>query len=173
MATWGDAQLLEKGDTFYVLSETPSNSQTLTGPLQITPSLFSTLTSAACSQYAMNLGRLQQEVKNVQKDLNSFQQKVIETLQKLEGKLSYLTDVVSSLENRSHDVEQRLVREEDRGIARSKVLTFLLPREKELRERGADLCDRFLSRTLSPPATDREAARTSVSDSTHPLSPHE
>ncbi|KAL8199205.1 UNVERIFIED_CONTAM: hypothetical protein K2H54_037052 [Gekko kuhli] len=101
---------------------------------EITPSLLSTLTSAAHIQYAVDLGRLQQELKNVQKDLVGFQQKAAENLRKVEGKLSYLMEVVSGLERRSHDVEQRLTAEEDRGVARSQVLTFLLAREKELHE---------------------------------------
>lgn len=141
MATWGDTQLVDKramqpkGDMFYVLSETPCGNRNLTGSLQITPSLLSTLISAAHIQRTMDLGRLQQELKNIRKDLDGFQQKATENLERMEGKLHYLMDVVSGLENRSHDMEQRLMAEEDRGIARSQVLSFLLSREKGLREK--------------------------------------
>lgn len=140
MATGEGARLVvgvmqSKGDVFYMLAETPLHNGTSTSSLKISPSRLSTLTSAVRIQHNTDLDRLQRELENVQKDLDSFQQKASENLRKVEGKLSYLMDVVSDLENRNHNLEQWLMEEEGRGVARSQVLTFLLPREKELRDK--------------------------------------
>ncbi|XP_039364103.1 coiled-coil domain-containing protein 182 [Mauremys reevesii] len=101
--------------------------------------LLSTLASAMCSQHASDVEKLQQELKNMQRDMKDFKQEVTRVICKIEGTLSYMMEVVTRLETRSNHVEQRLREEEDRGIVRNKVLTFLLPREKELRAKCADL----------------------------------
>ncbi|CAI5794889.1 Hypothetical predicted protein [Podarcis lilfordi] len=117
-------------------SESPSGKTVLTGPTQsISACLLSTMTSAVCTQYALDLGRLCHDLKNTQEDMKNFQDKVTGTLVKLEGILGYLTELVARLETRIHNVEQRLRVEEDKGTARSKVLSFLLPRENDLRKR--------------------------------------
>ncbi|XP_034995677.2 coiled-coil domain-containing protein 182 [Zootoca vivipara] len=116
--------------------ESPSGTTVLIGPAQSTSAcLLSTMTSAVCTQYAVDLGRLCHDLKNTQEDMKNFQDKVTGTLVKLEGILGYLTEVVARLETRIHNVEQRLRVEEDKGTARSKVLSFLLPRENDLRKR--------------------------------------
>ncbi|XP_067393814.1 coiled-coil domain-containing protein 182 [Emydura macquarii macquarii] len=101
--------------------------------------LLSTLASAMCSQHASDVEKLRQELKNVQQDMQDFKEEVTGVICKIEGTLSYVMEVVTRLETGSNHVEQRLREEEDRGIVRNKVLTFLLPREKELREKCADL----------------------------------
>ncbi|XP_053131488.1 coiled-coil domain-containing protein 182 [Hemicordylus capensis] len=116
-------------------SEAPCSERLLATSPQTRACFLSTLTASICSQHAVDLAQLQQGLKHIQKDTRDFQQKVLGTLQKLEGALGYLMDLVSSLETRSRDVEQRLQGEEDRGAARSKALSFLLLREKELREK--------------------------------------
>lgn len=120
---------------FSMLSETPC-SEKLSGSSQASACLLSTLTSAVCSQHAMDLGKLQVDLNNMQMEMKGFQQKVMKTLQKLEDTVSHLMDLVNQLDTKSLDVEQRLMEEEDRGTARSKVLAFLLPRERQLREKS-------------------------------------
>ncbi|XP_006138773.1 coiled-coil domain-containing protein 182 [Pelodiscus sinensis] len=101
--------------------------------------LLSTMASAMISQHASDMGKLRQELKNVQRDMKDFKREVTGVICRMEGTLSHMTEVVISLETRSNNVEQRLREEEDRGIVRNKVLTFLLTREKELREKCAAL----------------------------------
>uniref|UniRef100_A0A8C8RJA5 Coiled-coil domain containing 182 n=1 Tax=Pelusios castaneus TaxID=367368 RepID=A0A8C8RJA5_9SAUR len=110
--------------------------------------LLSTLASAMCSQHASDVEKVQQEVKNMQRDLQDFKQEVTGAICKIEGNLSCVKELITRLETRSNHVEQRLREEEDRGIVRSKVLTFLLPREKELREKCADLQRRLFRKNV-------------------------
>lgn len=148
MATWDN--FIEKeggnwsqGSSISIRSETPC-SEAFCNSSQPTACLLSTLTSAVCSQHSVDLEKLQVDLKNMQTEMKTFQQNVMKTLQKLEETLSYLMDMVNQLDARSHDMEQRLSEEEERGAARSKVLAFLLPRERQLREKSL-LLEKMLS----------------------------
>ncbi|KAB0399335.1 hypothetical protein E2I00_012377 [Balaenoptera physalus] len=52
----------------------------------------------------------------------------------LEDAFGAMNGALAQQEEQAARVKQRLREEEDRGIVRNKVLTFLLPREKRLRE---------------------------------------
>lgn len=138
MTSWENASLVEKKATTLPEApapEMPSIEKILPTAPQAAACVLSTLTTAVCSQQATTLGKLEQEVKRLHQDLQGFQQKVTETLQRLESSVNHLAEKITFLESSNGSMEQRLWEEEDRGIARSKVLTFLLLQEKKLRER--------------------------------------
>lgn len=77
---------------------------------------------------------LQQKVAAVQRELEDFKKEALKAIQYLEDAFCQMSGVLAQQEEQAARVKQRLREEEDRGIVRNKVLTFLLPREKQLRE---------------------------------------
>uniref|UniRef100_A0A8D0C3T5 Uncharacterized protein n=1 Tax=Salvator merianae TaxID=96440 RepID=A0A8D0C3T5_SALMN len=142
MEAWGTLERIGKGsgagfqeDRLSTCPERPSSSVTPTRPDQATSPLLSSLASAACSHPAMDLSRLKHELKAQRGDMKDFQAKVTETLLKVETSLGFLAEAVSRMELRSNAVLRSLREEERRGVARNKILSFLLSREKDLRRK--------------------------------------
>ncbi|XP_072502898.1 coiled-coil domain-containing protein 182 [Notamacropus eugenii] len=77
---------------------------------------------------------LLQKVTGVQRDLEDFKQETLKAIHRLEDAYCEMSRTLAQQEEQSARVKQRLREEEDRGIVRNKVLTFLLPREKQLRQ---------------------------------------
>ncbi|XP_008118480.1 coiled-coil domain-containing protein 182 [Anolis carolinensis] len=128
-------------------AEPPSGKGILNGPELSIASLVSTLTSAVSNQHAMSLAKLHHELEAMEKERKRFQKAVTDALLNLEGTLGTLRETTTKLETRTSKVEQRMREEEDRGSARSKVLAFLLSREKELRKKCAVLDKMFLKKS--------------------------
>ncbi|XP_019400892.1 PREDICTED: coiled-coil domain-containing protein 182 [Crocodylus porosus] len=129
---------LSNGETLPMTTDTLMSSQ-MEMSRPPTGHLISTLASAMCSQHAADMEKLRRQLKIVQTDMQDFKQEVSGLLHQVKTTLSYMMEVVTRLETSSHHMEQRLREEEDRGVVRSKVLAFLLPREKEVREKCASL----------------------------------
>ncbi|XP_074076632.1 coiled-coil domain-containing protein 182 isoform X2 [Macrotis lagotis] len=81
-----------------------------------------------------DLENLMQKVAGIQRDLEDFKQKLLQSIHRLEDAYCEISRTLADQEEQAAKVKQRLREEEDRGIVRNKVLTFLLPREKQLRE---------------------------------------
>lgn len=77
---------------------------------------------------------LQQKVAAVQRELEDFKKEALKAIHYLEDAFCEMNGALAQQEEQAARVKQRLREEEDRGIVRNKVLTFLLPREKQLRE---------------------------------------
>lgn len=77
---------------------------------------------------------LQQKVTAVQQELEVFKKEALKAIHYLEDAFREMNGALAQQEEQAARVKQRLREEEDRGIVRNKVLTFLLPREKQLRE---------------------------------------
>ncbi|XP_004645350.1 coiled-coil domain-containing protein 182 [Octodon degus] len=77
---------------------------------------------------------LQQKVAGVQRELEDFKKEVLKSIHHLEDAFCQMNGALAQQEEQAARVKQRLREEEDRGVVRNKVLTFLLPREKQLRE---------------------------------------
>lgn len=83
---------------------------------------------------AADLEILRQKVVAVQRELEDFKKEALQAIGYLEDAFCEMNSVLAQQEEQAARVKQRLREEEDRGIVRNKVLTFLLPREKQLRE---------------------------------------
>ncbi|XP_062965837.1 coiled-coil domain-containing protein 182 [Cynocephalus volans] len=88
----------------------------------------------SCLPPPAELEILQQKVAGVQRELEDFKKEALKAIRFLEDAFCELNGALAQQEEQAARVKQRLREEEDRGIVRNKVLTFLLPREKQLRE---------------------------------------
>ncbi|KAM5273825.1 coiled-coil domain-containing protein 182 [Ctenodactylus gundi] len=88
----------------------------------------------SCLPPPAELEILQQKVAGVQRELEDFKKEALKSIHFLEDALCEMKGALAQQEEQAARVKQRLREEEDRGIVRNKVLTFLLPREKQLRE---------------------------------------
>ena len=68
------------------------------------------------------------------RELEDFKKEALKAIHYLEDAFCELNGALAQQEEQAACVRQRLREEEDRGVVRNKVLTFLLPREKQLRE---------------------------------------
>ncbi|XP_004707446.1 coiled-coil domain-containing protein 182 [Echinops telfairi] len=98
----------------------------------------------SCVPPSPDLESLQQKVAGVQRELEDFRTEALQALRSLEDAFCEMNAGLVQLEQQAARVKQRLREEEDRGVVRNKVLTFLLPREKQLRQ----LCQRLEARLL-------------------------
>ncbi|XP_075415749.1 coiled-coil domain-containing protein 182 [Tenrec ecaudatus] len=98
----------------------------------------------SCGPPSPDLESVQQKVAGVQRELEDFRKEALQAIRALEDAFCEMNAVLVQLEQQAARVKQRLREEEDRGVVRNKVLTFLLPREKQLRE----LCQRLEARLL-------------------------
>ncbi|XP_077019190.1 coiled-coil domain-containing protein 182 [Tamandua tetradactyla] len=108
----------------------------------------------SCLPPAADLEMLQQKVAVVQRELEDFKKEVLPAIQSLEEAFCELNGALAQQEEQAARVRQRLREEEDRGVVRNKVLTFLLPREKQLRQHCQRLEGLLLGRgreALVPP----------------------
>ncbi|XP_074117966.1 coiled-coil domain-containing protein 182 isoform X2 [Sminthopsis crassicaudata] len=87
-----------------------------------------------CLPSQPDMENLLQKVTGVQRDLENFKQEALQAIHRLEDAYCEMSRALAEQGEQSARVKQRLREEEDRGIVRNKVLTFLLPREKQLRE---------------------------------------
>ncbi|XP_021560196.1 coiled-coil domain-containing protein 182 [Neomonachus schauinslandi] len=88
----------------------------------------------SCLLPPADLESLQQKVAGVQRELEDFKKEVLKAIHYLEDAFCEMNGELVQQGEQAARVKQRLREEEDRGIVRNKVLTFLLPREKQLRE---------------------------------------
>ncbi|XP_049717294.1 coiled-coil domain-containing protein 182 [Elephas maximus indicus] len=88
----------------------------------------------SCIPPSPDLEILQQKVAGVQRELEDFKKEALQAIHYLEDVFCEMNGVLAQQEEQAARVKQRLREEEDRGIVRNKVLTFLLPREKQLRQ---------------------------------------
>ncbi|XP_012664197.1 coiled-coil domain-containing protein 182 [Otolemur garnettii] len=100
----------------------------------------------SCVPQLDDLETLQQKVDGVQRELENFKEEALKAIHYLENAFCEMNGVLVQQEEQAARVRQRLREEEDRGIVRNKVLTFLLPREKQLREHCKRLEDLLLRR---------------------------
>ncbi|KAM4844837.1 coiled-coil domain-containing protein 182 [Thomomys bottae] len=89
---------------------------------------------SSCLLPPADLDSLQQKVVLVQRELEDFKKEVLKAIGYLEDAFCEMNSILTQQEEQAARVKQRLREEEDRGVVRNKVLTFLLPREKQLRE---------------------------------------
>ncbi|XP_037664216.1 coiled-coil domain-containing protein 182 [Choloepus didactylus] len=89
---------------------------------------------------------LQQKVAGLQRELEDFKKEALQAIHSLEDAFCEMNEALAQQEEQAARVKQRLREEEDRGIVRNKVLTFLLPREKQLREHCQQLEGLLLGR---------------------------
>ncbi|XP_042526993.1 coiled-coil domain-containing protein 182 [Dipodomys spectabilis] len=109
----------------------------------------------SCLLPPADLENLQQKVVLVQRELEDFKKEVLKAIGYLEDAFCEMNSILTQQEEQAARVKQRLREEEDRGIVRNKVLTFLLPREKQLREHCQRLEHMLLGRGRDMPATTR------------------
>lgn len=88
----------------------------------------------SCLLPPADLEILQQKVAAVQQELEDFKKEALKAIHYLENAFCGMNGALAQQEEQAARVKQRLREEEDRGVVRNKVLTFLLPREKQLRE---------------------------------------
>ncbi|XP_067570845.1 coiled-coil domain-containing protein 182 [Pseudorca crassidens] len=88
----------------------------------------------SCVLPPADLEILQQKVAGVQRELEDFKKEALRAIHCLEDAFCKMNGTLAQQEGQAAHVRQRLREGEDRGIMRNKVLTFLLPREKQLRE---------------------------------------
>eukprot|EP00071_Canis_lupus_P008039 XP_005624769.2 coiled-coil domain-containing protein 182 [Canis lupus familiaris] len=88
----------------------------------------------SCLLPPADLDILQQKVAAVQRELEDFKKEALKAIHYLEDAFCEMNAALVQQEEQAARVKQRLREEEDRGVVRNKVLTFLLPREKQLRE---------------------------------------
>ncbi|XP_051013853.1 coiled-coil domain-containing protein 182 [Acomys russatus] len=103
----------------------------------------------SCLPLPADLEILQQKVAAVQRELEDFKKEALKAIHYLEDAFSEMNGVLAQQEEQAARVKQRLTEEEDRGVVRNKVLTFLLPREKQLREHCQQL-EQMLVRSHNP-----------------------
>lgn len=88
----------------------------------------------SCPPLPADLELLQQKVAGLQRELDDFKKEALTAIRALEDAFCHMNGVLAQQGEQAARVKQRLREEEDRGVVRNKVLTFLLPREKQLRE---------------------------------------
>ncbi|XP_015351278.1 coiled-coil domain-containing protein 182 [Marmota marmota marmota] len=88
----------------------------------------------SCLPLPADLEILQQKVMGMQLELEDFKKEALKAIHYLEDSFCEMNSILAQQGEQAARVKQRLREEEDRGIVRNKVLTFLLPREKQLRE---------------------------------------
>ncbi|XP_070788066.1 coiled-coil domain-containing protein 182 [Pituophis catenifer annectens] len=103
--------------------------------------------SPGCNQDALDLEKLHHEMRIMEKDIKVFQQEIMETLNNLEGTLSYLTDLMARLENKTGEVEPSFRDKDNREITQNKVLPPCLLSEKELHKKPSTLEKTFFSKS--------------------------
>lgn len=103
----------------------------------------------SCLPLPADLEILRQKVVAVQRELEDFKKEALQAIGYLEDAFCEMNSVLAQQEEQAARVKQRLREEEDRGIVRNKVLTFLLPREKQLREHCERL-EKMLIRSHDP-----------------------
>lgn len=103
----------------------------------------------SCLPLPADLEILRQKVAAVQRELEDFKKEALQAIGYLEDNFCEMNRVLAQQEEQAARVKQRLREEEDRGIVRNKVLTFLLPREKQLREHCERL-EKMLVRSHDP-----------------------
>lgn len=103
----------------------------------------------SCLPLPADLEILRQKVAAVQRELEDFKKEALQAIGYLEDAFCEMNRVLAQQEEQAARVKQRLREEEDRGIVRNKVLTFLLPREKQLREHCERL-EKMLVRSHDP-----------------------
>lgn len=81
----------------------------------------------SCLPLPADLEILRQKVAAVQRELEDFKKEALQAIGYLEDAFCEMNSVLAQQEEQAALVKQRLREEEDRGIVRSKVLTFLLP----------------------------------------------
>ncbi|XP_029784875.1 coiled-coil domain-containing protein 182 [Suricata suricatta] len=89
---------------------------------------------SSCFPPPADLEILKQKVAGVHRELEDFKKEALRAIHDLEHAFSEMNGALAQQEEQAARVKQRLREEEDRGVVRNKVLTFLLPREKQLRE---------------------------------------
>ncbi|XP_055475505.1 coiled-coil domain-containing protein 182 [Psammomys obesus] len=104
---------------------------------------------SSCLPLPADLEILKQKVAAVQRELEDFKKDALQAIRYLEDAFWEMNGVLAQQEEQAARVKQRLREEEDRGIVRNKVLTFLLPREKQLREHCQRL-EKMLIRSRDP-----------------------
>ncbi|XP_055984109.1 coiled-coil domain-containing protein 182 [Sorex fumeus] len=87
-----------------------------------------------CPPLPADLEVLPQKVAGVQRELEDFKKEALAAIRALEEAFCQMSGALAQQREQAARVKQRLREEEDRGVVRNKVLTFLLPREKQLRE---------------------------------------
>ncbi|XP_032018465.1 coiled-coil domain-containing protein 182 [Hylobates moloch] len=100
----------------------------------------------SCLPPPADLEILQQKVDGVQRELENFKKEALKSIHYLEDAFCKMNGTLVQQEEQAAHVRQRLREEEDRGIGHSKVLIFLLPRKKQLREHCKQLEDLLLDR---------------------------
>ncbi|XP_004685067.1 PREDICTED: coiled-coil domain-containing protein 182 [Condylura cristata] len=110
----------------------------------------------SCLPPPADLELLQQKVAGVQRELEDFKKEALKAIHYLEDAFCEMNGVLAQQEEQAARVKQRLREEEDRGIVRNKVLTFLLPREKQLREHCRRLEGMLLGRGRDSPSVPRK-----------------
>ncbi|XP_029423981.1 coiled-coil domain-containing protein 182 isoform X2 [Nannospalax galili] len=108
-----------------------------------------------CLPPPADLEILQQKVVAVQRELEDFKKEALKAIRYLEDTFCEMNSVLAQQEEQGARVK-RLREEEDRGIVRNKVLTFLLPREKQLQEQCQRLEKTLLIRGGHPLAAIRK-----------------
>ena len=88
----------------------------------------------------------------MQRELEDFKKEALRAIRYLEDAFCEMNGALVQQEEQAARVKQRLREEEDRGVVRNKVLTFLLPREKQLREHCKRLEFLLLGRGRDPPS---------------------
>jgi hypothetical protein len=111
----------------------------------------------SCLPPSADLEILQQKVAMMQHELEDFKEDVLKAIRYLEDAFCEMNGILAQHEEQAARVKQRLREEEDRGIVRNKVLTFLLPREKQLREHCQRLESLLLGRGRDTLATARKS----------------
>ncbi|XP_006972092.3 coiled-coil domain-containing protein 182 [Peromyscus maniculatus bairdii] len=110
----------------------------------------------SCLPLPADLEILQQKVAAVQRELEDFKKEALKAISYLEDAFCEMNGVLAQQEEQAARVKQRLREEEDRGVVRNKVLTFLLPREKQLREHCQRL-ENMLARSHDPGRVTRKS----------------
>lgn len=104
----------------------------------------------SCLPLPADVEILQQKVAGLQRELEDFKKEALVAIHSLEDAFCEMNRALGQQEEQAARVKQRLREEEDRGVVRNKVLTFLLPREKQLREHCRRLECMLLDRGYPP-----------------------
>ncbi|XP_058415327.1 coiled-coil domain-containing protein 182 [Diceros bicornis minor] len=110
----------------------------------------------SCLLLPADLEILQQKVTGMQRELEDFKKEALKAIHYLEDAFCEMNGALAQQEEQAARVKQRLREEEDRGVVRNKVLTFLLPREKQLREHCKRLESMLLGRSCEALGTPRK-----------------
>nr|XP_012315909.2 LOW QUALITY PROTEIN: coiled-coil domain-containing protein 182 [Aotus nancymaae] len=113
---------------------------------------------STCLPPPADLEILQQKVTGVQRELEDFKKEALKpSIHYLEDAFCEMNGALEQQEEQAARVKQRPREEEDRGIVRNKVLTFLLPREKQLQEHCKRLEDLLLDRGRDAPRATKKS----------------